>query len=1414
VIQIALSPVFVLDKPSRWEGIVNNSEQNRSNASSGKNDPHWPFGKRFGAAQARFLMPIQRKEIRGLRTRWERLSSSYAVDSQALTEQLSAFQDEYRRQATTQSQTHKEQLNRLITDWDDALDQTLQRSELSTLEKIQWERSTLKVLKSKRKDAETKQRTDYENLCKKLEVEFQNKRAQVKLTRDQAISKLTTEVSNLDESLGEIRDWVSLKTANTALSQKEYSGSEPPRSWDHINTLSAIAKEYEVHRKSLSEKQNALQSNSLARIVSPVILLVLGIAFAAIGYAIASAMAYPPLISIVAGLLAAVLVPAIVYLSTLPMIAKSLRDAFDAVLGEEQSLRGLLQRGKQIAEGTYRNEIAQVESLYKQQQDQAEQTHQQLLRQMEEDYRANKASTLESTVREKARFCSERIESFDKYNRRYPEELEKLTSAQKQEVDGLRAHGQEQVATLNTRFRDSQKRLTKRWKYGVAFVHDHMKHASEERDNRYPDWYSSTFENEEWSRQDSSLALPLGDFTLSVSPSEDHPAKARASDWDQLNNLAARASQGDPLPFFYDLLGNGGLILQSDDAKSRETSQLAMRNLLLRAVTSLPAGMLHVTVIDPEGLGKQYSWLMHLADIAPELVNHRVWTQPIHIADQLALTARHIEDVIQQSLRNQYRNLYEYNQQAGPMAIPYRLIVWSGFPFGLDDSSWQSLCSILSSGSRCGVGVLLDWSTNVQWPNFADRQKLLEFALHGIVKAPAELSAALPKTGPSGTSEDTSSSIGHASRPEMLISTPEFQGVPIRLAMPPDEGTVARIMQKHLIAATNIGKRIVPFDSLKKGAELAQRKQSADGLEIPIGISDAGRVQYLALGEGTSQHVLIAGKTGSGKSSLLHTLISSSALEYAPDQLRLVLLDFKKGVEFQVYSELQLSHTDIIGIESRREFGLSTLEYLDKVLSARGEAFRNWGVQDLPTLKRKHPDVKLPRILIVIDEFQELFVEDDKLSQQAAMLMDRIVRQGRSFGMHLVLASQTLGGAYSLPRTTLAQMAVRIALQCDSADAMLILGEDNTAAERLRYSGQGIYNAGGGRLEANENFQVAYLPKTEQVQLLRELPSEPIPHSPLTNSIGRRIVFEGHKLAVWDPDTIGNLIQPTKLSAKTQLSDTTQPSDTTQLGEKQPAVDLANTAWVLGDSVSIEPPVMRVLSRSPGRNALIVANQDDLVASALGSWLATERSRPGSSTSFWILDGSRSEDSAIQQILKDIKSGSKSETDCKISALRDVESTMESLHTLLSERLMQPNATHPSLVVFVLNLARFRELRREEDYSFGSSGDAGLKPDAVLAKLLSDGPSVGIHVCLWSDSASTLSRWLSRGSMRDIEVRVLAQMSANDSNQLIDSNQANRLDRYVMLLHDDADGRSVKFRPFTLESLSKRLCDQSNELAR
>ena len=118
----------------------------------------------------------------------------------------------------------------------------------------------------------------------------------------------------------------------------------------------------------------------------------------------------------------------------------------------------------------------------------------------------------------------------------------------------------------------------------------------------------------------------------------------------------------------------------------------------------------------------------------------------------------------------------------------------------------------------------------------------------------------------------------------------------------------------------------------------------------------------------------------------------------------------------------------------------------------------------------------MPRVLLVVDEFQEFFVEDDKIAQEVTLLLDRLVRQGRAFGMHVILGSQTLGGQYSLPKATLGQMAVRIALQCSEADAHLILSEDNTAARLLTRPGEAIYNDANGMMEGNNLFQVVWLP--------------------------------------------------------------------------------------------------------------------------------------------------------------------------------------------------------------------------------------------------------------------------------------------------------------------------------------------------
>ena len=231
----------------------------------------------------------------------------------------------------------------------------------------------------------------------------------------------------------------------------------------------------------------------------------------------------------------------------------------------------------------------------------------------------------------------------------------------------------------------------------------------------------------------------------------------------------------------------------------------------------------------------------------------------------------------------------------------------------------------------------------------------------------------------------------------------------------------------------------------------------------------------------------IAGRTGSGKSTLMHALITNLALNYSPDEIDLYLIDFKKGVEFKVYATYELPHASVVAIESEREFGISVLERLDAELRLRADRFRDAGVQDVNGYRNAPGTPPLPRILLIVDEFQEFFSEEDKLAQEAAQWLDRLVRQGRAFGIHIILGSQSLGGAFTLARSTLGQMAVRIALQCSENDAHLILSENNIAPRMLSRPGEAIYNDANGAPEGNHFFQVVWLSEERREAHLKEL---------------------------------------------------------------------------------------------------------------------------------------------------------------------------------------------------------------------------------------------------------------------------------------------------------------------------------------
>ena len=90
-------------------------------------------------------------------------------------------------------------------------------------------------------------------------------------------------------------------------------------------------------------------------------------------------------------------------------------------------------------------------------------------------------------------------------------------------------------------------------------------------------------------------------------------------------------------------------------------------------------------------------------------------------------------------------------------------------------------------------------------------------------------------------------------------------------------------------------------------------------------VGDGDSIINITIGEGSSHHGLIAGATGSGNSTLLHTLIMSSMLHYSPDQLNLYLMAFKSGTEFKIYESVKLPHIQLLALDAMQEFGESIL---------------------------------------------------------------------------------------------------------------------------------------------------------------------------------------------------------------------------------------------------------------------------------------------------------------------------------------------------------------------------------------------------------------------------------------------------------------------------------------------------------
>lgn len=807
------------------------------------------------------------------------------------------------------------------------------------------------------------------------------------------------------------------------------------------------------------------------------------------------------------------------------------------------------------------------------------------------------------------------------------------------------------------------------------------------------------------------------------------------------NQLTAPEKAYFELPVAIDLLGRGSMLIKAGpEARSRGFDLL--RNTMLRLLTNLPPAKVRFTLIDPVGLGQNFAGFMHLADHLPALVGDRIWTEPRHIEQRLADLTEHMEQVIQKYLRNEYPSLDAYNQKAGEIAEPYRFLVIADFPTNISDNAAQRLASIATSGARCGVHTLILADPDSDPPKNLD---IADLQRNAIVIADRD--------------------------GKFVVEDPELADLPLALDPPTPDETSTELLNRVGVAASDASRVEVPFEAIAPAPDKLWSRSAADDLRVPLGRSGATKLQEMLLGRGTAQHTLIAGKTGSGKSTLLHVLITNLAMWFSPSEVEFYLVDFKKGVEFKTYATHKLPHARVVAVETDREFGLSVLRRLDEELKQRAELFRAAGVQDLSGY-RANTGKPMPRSLLIVDEFQELFTEDDRIAQDSALLLDRIVRQGRAFGVHVILGSQTLGGAYTLNRATMGQMNVRIALQCSEADSYLILSEDNAAARLLSRPGEAIYNDAGGLIEGNSPFQIVWLPESVRDEALNTVSRasrdrlSPPPEPP--------IVFEGNA-----PADIRDNAPLRRLRA----------------GEvERPPVPVA----YLGEPISIRQPIGAAFRKQGGTNLLIVGQQDETATSLVASALVSLSLHCDTKARFTVIDPTPS-DSSLASTLRSIAESLP--TPASFADHATAQSAIAQIHAELTVRQEDSSAPQTPIFLIIHALHRVRALRRsEDDFGFGSSSDpdAPPKPDRMLATILAEGPPLGIHTIAWADTLATVERCFDRSALREFEQRVLLQMSATDSAALIDSPAASRLGLQRAIFFTEESPDIERFRPYAL----------------
>lgn len=491
---------------------------------------------------------------------------------------------------------------------------------------------------------------------------------------------------------------------------------------------------------------------------------------------------------------------------------------------------------------------------------------------------------------------------------------------------------------------------------------------------------------------------------------------------------------------------------------------------------------------------------------------------------------------------------------------------------------------------------------------------------------------------------------------------------------------------------------------------------SAEGVTFCIGEYGVEKMK-ITLGDEKNQlhNAVITGAVGQGKSNLISTIINSICYNYSPYEVNLYLLDFKEGVTFKAFANIgkqdYLPHAKAIGLESDVSFGKAVLEFLFEEYQRRMQIFKNEDVKSMRDYRKKYPNDIMPRIIVIIDEFQMMFGDDTVQSEEIADLLEKSVRLFRAAGINFILASQTIGGNMALAAkkdNIFSQVPIRIALKNSLSESYEILGLNNPAAAYLRPR-EAIVNLDYGEITQNRKARIAFANEEYLSDMRKEMWENATDE---TDSLRDSVIYPPYVFESERSASIADTIR-----------------DINYIKQKRAETKYSEPVAIIGEKISIDNEKVEIsMPDEEGRNIAIFGSPNEGANHAVGmiQSIAISLAAQSSANDRFIFCDFSLKDTDFKTAYPDFADIMENTLGKKIE-----EFSKDSFECMISKLLESPDLTGKTYI-FGICVDRFKAT---EEVGF----------DTPIGKLVKEGPSKGIHFIGWWIKESSFEKQVTGG---------------------------------------------------------------------